>query len=98
MIDSLSKNRRYISTTYTNHPGGIINPAGVLATPSITGGSRMVTNMPFMTPRKTALYATNERSLNSEAPSLDPNNSAAMAKTYASMSVHKAATILGSAN
>ena len=54
LIDSLSKSKRYSTTTYMNQSG----QAGVLATPLIPAHSNQ---LQFMTPRTNQLYAANER-------------------------------------
>lgn len=71
LIDSLGKNKRFNAVAYMNHPGGsqLLSTAGVLATPVI-GSSHQpqgsANGLPFLTPRTSALYASNERQFNSD--------------------------------
>lgn len=64
LIDSLGKNKRFNNVAYMHRPGGsqLVNTAGVLATPviGVPQGSG-AHGLPFMTPRTSALYASNER-------------------------------------
>lgn len=72
LIDSLGKNKRFNAVAYMNRPGGgasqLVNTAGVLATPVIGSGQPQIlaNGLPFMTPRTSALYASNERQFNSD--------------------------------